>query len=122
MLFHNEAGRRLSRVEFRYDDTGHLVEEAQINEQDALPAEMLASLNPMQMSAIRASFNGSPRTHRYDGKGRRIETRTRMGPFMSETKTMAYNDYGRRNSGSLRGGVPRVFLRRRGPAFRFADS
>jgi hypothetical protein len=98
VIFHDTAGRQVSRVEFRYDESGHMVQEAQTNADEALPPEMLASLNQAQLEAVRELFGagGKPilRTHRYDGQGRRAETRSRIGPLGGDTKTVTYNDHG----------------------------
>jgi YD repeat-containing protein len=97
LLFHDKTGRQLSRVEFRYDGDGHLVEEAQTNTEEVLPPEMLASLNQAQFETVRALFGASGEpircTHRYDREGRRTETRSQFGQLGSDIKRMVYNDY-----------------------------
>jgi hypothetical protein len=95
--FHDRAGRLLSRVEFRYDQDGNLIEEAQMNLAERLPPEILASLNQAQLEAVRALLGGGEpirRIHRYDEQGRRAETRSRMGLLGEDKKTVAYNDHG----------------------------
>jgi YD repeat-containing protein len=96
VLFHDTAGRQLSRVEFRYDEAGHMVEETETNSEDALPPEMLAALNQAQLQTVRTLFSagGKPvqRTHRYDGQGRRVETRSGIGPLGGDCKIVTYND------------------------------
>jgi hypothetical protein len=98
LLFCDAAGRPLSRVEFRYDDVGNLIEEAQTNLTEALPSEMLKSLNQAQLEAVRALLGAAGqatrRIHSYDEHGRRVETRWRMGLLAGERKTVAYNDRG----------------------------
>ena len=98
LLFYDEAGRLLSRVEFRYDRDGNLVEEAQTNAAEIIPSELLTSLNQAQLETVRALFGvaGEPmrRMHRYNVQGCRAETRSRMGPLGGDRKTMAYNDHG----------------------------
>ena len=98
LLFRDLAGRELSRVEFRYDDAGQLMEEAQTNSDEVLPPELLASLNPAQLQTVRGFFGvgGEPirRTHVYDEQGRRVETRSNMGPLGFDRKTVSYNEYG----------------------------
>lgn len=98
MLFHNTGGRQLSRLEFRYDNAGRLIEEVQINNEDALPPDILASLNQAQLETVRALFGvggaATRRAHRYDAQGRRAETRSRIGRIGGDNKTMAYNDHG----------------------------
>jgi hypothetical protein len=98
VLFYDKAGRQVSRVEFWYDEVGHLVEESQTNAEEALPPEMLASLNPAQLATVRALFGagGEPirRMHRYDGQSRRIETRSSIGPLGGDSRWVTYNDRG----------------------------
>ena len=94
LLFHDVQGRLLSRVEFRYDEAGHLVEEAQTKADDAMPPEMLAQLNAAQLEALRTLFGAARQLHRYDKQGCRIETRSQLGPLGGHRKTMAYNDHG----------------------------
>src|SRR5579871_263802 len=98
LSFRDLAGRELSRVEFLYDDAGHLIEEAQTSSEDVLPSEMLASLNPAQLQTVRGfvGAGGEPlrRTHVYDEQGRRVETRSIMGPLGFDRKTVVYNEHG----------------------------
>jgi hypothetical protein len=98
LSFYDGAGRPLSHVEFGYDREGNLVEEAQTHVAETLPPEMLASLNQAQLQTVRGLLGaaGEPmrRMHRYNEQGRRVETRSRMGPFGGDSKTMAYNDQG----------------------------
>jgi hypothetical protein len=56
--FCDAAGRLLSRVEFRYDADGHLIEEAQTSTAEMLPPGMLASLNPAQLETVHAVRRG----------------------------------------------------------------
>lgn len=98
LSFRNLTGRELSRVEFRYDDGGRLVEEARTNSEEVLPPEMLAALNPAQLQTVRGFFGagGDPnrRTHAYDERGRRVETRSLRGPLGFDRKTVTYNEQG----------------------------
>ena len=97
LLFHDEAGRLLSRVEFRYDPWGNLIEEAQTKQAETLPPEMLAELNPEQRKTLYALFGVDEplrRLHRYDERGRRVETRWDMGPLGGDCQTMTYNEAG----------------------------
>jgi YD repeat-containing protein len=98
LSFRNLAGRELSRVEFRYDDAGHLMEEAKTSSEEVLPPEILASLNPAQLQTVRAFFGAGEepirRTYAYDDQGRRVETRSNIGPLGSDRKTVTYNEYG----------------------------
>ena len=98
LLFRDLAGRELGRVEFRYDDAGRLMEEAQTRSEEVLPPEMLASLNPAQLHTVRGFFGGGGdsirRTHAYDEQGRRVETRSNIGPLGFDRKTVTYNEHG----------------------------
>jgi YD repeat-containing protein len=98
LLFRDLAGRELSRVEFRYDDAGQLMEEAQTRSEDVLPPEMLASLNPAQLQTLRGLFGAGGesirRTHAYDEQGRRVETRSNIGTLGFDRKTVTYNKHG----------------------------
>ena len=96
--FLDPAGRLVSRVDLRYDDAGHLVEEAQTHFAELLPPEMLASFNEAQCEAVRALFGGGGKfgrsTHQYDDQGRRVETRRGMGMLGNDVKRTAYNEWG----------------------------
>jgi len=98
LLFYDGAARLLSRVEFGYDREGNLVEEVQTPVAETLPPEMLTSLNLAQLQTVRAlpGAAGEPmrRMHRYNEQGRRVKTRSRMGPLGGNSKTVAYNDHG----------------------------
>lgn len=98
VLFLDAEGRPLSRVDLRYDQAGHLVEEAQTHSTEVLPPEILASSNEAQRETLRALFGGGgkfvQRTHRYNDDGRRVETRCGMGPLGGDVKKMAYNEHG----------------------------
>lgn len=97
LLFHDVAGRLLSRVEFRYDEGGHLVEEAQSRAEETLPPELLANLNAEQLATVRTLFGAAQpmrQIHRYDEHGRRSETRSQLGPLGKNRKTVVYNDHG----------------------------
>ena len=63
LLFHDSAGRVLSRVEFVYDEAGNLLEE-------------MLTKHPAQSAALVALLGADPvrRLYRYDAQGRRIET------------------------------------------------
>jgi YD repeat-containing protein len=97
LLFRDLAGRD-GRVEFRYDDVGQLMEEVQTRSEEVLPPEILASVNPAQLQTVRGSFGagGDPirRTHAYDEQGRRVETRSNIGPLRFDRKTVTYNEHG----------------------------
>jgi hypothetical protein len=98
LLFHDATGRLLSRVEFSYGADANLIQEAQTNSADILPQEVLTIVNPAQLETVRAMLGaaGEPirRIHRYDGSGRRVETRSRMGLLGGDIKAVAYNEHG----------------------------
>ena len=98
LVFRDVAGRELSRVEFRYDGAGQLLEEAQTSSEEILPPELIASLNPAQLETLRGLFGAGGdairRTHAYDGQGRRVETRSDIGPLGFDRKTVTYNQHG----------------------------
>jgi YD repeat-containing protein len=99
LLFRDAASHALSRVEFVYDETGHLLEEAQTIIADVLPPGMLGGMNEAQLEAMRALLGAgggfTRRLHRYDVQGHRIETRSSLfGPLGQDRKTMAYNSHG----------------------------
>ena len=97
LLFRDPAGHELSRVEFRYDDAGRLVEEAQTNSEEVLPPEMLAALNPAQWQTVRGFFGAGGesirRTPAYDEQGRRVESRSNIGPLGFDRKTVTFNEH-----------------------------
>lgn len=98
IAFHDAAGGLLSSVDFSYDSNGRLIEEAQTNVAEVLPAEMRASMNEKQMATVLAMFGaaGEPlrRIHRYDEQGRRCETISRPGIIGENRRTMAFNEHG----------------------------
>ena len=98
LTFHDAAGQPLNRVEFVYDEAGHLVEEAQTRVADIFPPEIVTRMNPAQLATMRALVGGGSETsrilHQYDARGRRIETRSSMWSLGQNRKTMAYNDHG----------------------------
>jgi hypothetical protein len=88
LLFHDAAGGVLSQVLLTYDAAGRLVEESQ-----TLPVSMA----PDHLEMLRAVFADGEmvrRSHTYDERGRRVETRTTMGPLSSDCRTVAYNELG----------------------------
>ena len=90
-LFHDSGGELVTRIDFRYDERGNLVEE--ICTQQKLPSEMVAQFNPEQLEAVRMMFIFHQR-HRYDERDRRIETSSQMAPNELDQQTFAYNDHG----------------------------
>jgi hypothetical protein len=98
LTFRDLTGRELSRVDFGYDDGGRLVEEAQTNSEEVLPPEMLTALNTAQLQTVRGFFGAGGesirRTHAYDEQGRRIETRSNIGPLGFDRKMVIFNEYG----------------------------
>jgi|tagenome__1003787_1003787.scaffolds.fasta_scaffold20864264_2 YD repeat-containing protein len=96
-LLLDAGGGTLGRVEFRYDDAGHLVEET-FSRDDPL-AGMADAMNPAEANALRALLGGeggvSRRLYTYDANGRRIGTVSSLcGPLGRERRTMAYNQRG----------------------------
>jgi hypothetical protein len=95
--FYDEAGRLLSRVEFKYDRDANLVEEAQTKSGEMFSGTF-AGMNEAQLETVRALLGagGEPitRMHRYDELGRRVETRSRIDPLSEDKTTRAYNDHG----------------------------
>jgi YD repeat-containing protein len=96
-LLLDSGGGTLGRVEFRYDDAGHLAEET-FSRDDPL-AGMADGMNPAEANALRALLGGkggvSRRLHTYDANGRRIGTVSSLcGPLGRERRTMAYNERG----------------------------
>lgn len=98
LLFHDATGRQLSRVELRYDEAGHLMEEVQTHSEEVLPPEMLASLSQAQLETVRGIFGVGRgfvrRTHAYNQQGLRVESCSHMGQLAVNRKTMAYNEHG----------------------------
>jgi YD repeat-containing protein len=92
-VLQDSNGRLLCRVEFTYDDAGRLVSEQLTSLADMPPAEHLAKMTPAAAAAARV-LASTTRHHRYDDRGRRIETRTSMfGPLGLSWQTMAYNEH-----------------------------
>lgn len=98
LLFRDATGELLSRVDFVYDAAGNLVEEAQSNSERVLPAEMLGQFNPDQLRAVRSLFGAGEepnrRTHKYDERGCRIESCSRLGGLAVDRTTSSYNEHG----------------------------
>ena len=97
LFFHDKDGRTLSRVEFIYDEMGHLVEEAQTMVTEAFPPEALSGMSSAELEAVRGLFDAglARRLHRYDAQGHRVETHSSMfGALGRDSKTMSYNDHG----------------------------
>jgi YD repeat-containing protein len=96
LLFHDAAGVLLSRVVFRYDESGNLTEETQTHLVSLFP-DFQDKLPPAQLEIVRDLLSGptSRRVHRYDALGRRIETLSSMfGSLGSGRETLDYNQYG----------------------------
>ena len=98
LAFQDSADRLLSRVDFIYDPRGNLIEEAQTNSPDVLPAGLFASFNPAQQKTVRAMMGADlepvRRVHDYDDEGRRVETRWNFSILGTHRKTMTYNQHG----------------------------
>ena len=90
-LFHDSNEELVSRIDFRYDDRGNLLEE--VCSWQKLPPEMIADISPEQMEAMRMLFTFS-RKHRYDEQGRKIETLSNMAAKDFDLETFAYNEHG----------------------------
>jgi len=100
LLFLDDGGRTIARVEFVYDAAGRLVEESH-TQLELLPPEMTAATKPAERNALRTLLGGeggvSRRLHTYDASGRRVETvSSAFGPLGRERQTMAYNEHGDR--------------------------
>jgi YD repeat-containing protein len=97
LVFHNASGQLLSRVECVYDANGNLVEELETRSAEALPPDLFAQMNPAQTAMINKVLGagGEPtrHTHRYDERGRQIETRHSIPPLSVVRKTIAYNQH-----------------------------
>ena len=99
LLFLDDDGGTLGRVEFLYDAAGYLVEEA-FTREDPL-AGMADGISPAEANALRALLGGegavSRRQHAYDTNGRRVETVSSLfGLLGRERQTLAYNEHGDR--------------------------
>jgi len=90
-LFHDSSGELITRVDFRHDERGNLVEE--VCSLQKLPPEMIVNISSEQLEALRMLF-GSRRYHRYDEHDRRIETSSNMAPQDIDLSTFVYNDHG----------------------------
>ncbi|HET9834230.1 MAG TPA: hypothetical protein VFP91_21045, partial [Vicinamibacterales bacterium] len=76
LIFRDGTQGELSRVEFVYDEAGHLVEETQRRSEDLAIEVFVRTL------------------HRYDTSGRRVERRSFFPPLASESTTFVYNEHG----------------------------
>ena len=76
-LFHDSGGELITRIDFRHDEHGNLIEE--VCGQQKLPPEMIVDISPEQLEAIRMLFTFR-RHHRYDEQDRRIETSSNIFP------------------------------------------
>jgi YD repeat-containing protein len=96
LLFLDKDAQTLSRVAFRYNETGHLVEAAQTMVTGVFPPHLLAEMSPADLEAVRAICEStSRRVFRYDARGRRIETQSSLfGTLGRDSKTTTYNDFG----------------------------
>lgn len=91
MLFHDAAGLPLSRVEFRHDDIGNLIEEEQIREGLEPFPEMLTHLNPAQPRC-------GPRAVRKSEAAPSLRRTRRPGGRVSESE---HQEYGIGDNGEL---------------------
>jgi YD repeat-containing protein len=95
-LFHDADGALVSRVDFRYDNAGNLIEETQTRTTWPFP-ELLSKLTPKQSEIIQSVLSGPIKQcrHRYNALGQRIETlRSTFGSLASDRVTMQYNPHG----------------------------
>jgi YD repeat-containing protein len=90
-LFHDSSGEVITRIDFRHDERGNLVEE--VCSQQKLPPEMIVDISPEQLEAVRMLFTFR-RHHRYDEQDRRIETSSNIFPKDIDLETFAYNGHG----------------------------
>jgi hypothetical protein len=97
LVFHNASGQPLTRVECVYDANGSLVEELETRSAEALRPDLFAQMNPAQTAVINKILGagGEPirHTHRYDERGRQIETRHSIPPLSVVRKATAYNEH-----------------------------
>jgi hypothetical protein len=97
VLFYDAGDRLLSRVALSYDVDGNLIEELQAREPHVF-ADLFASVPDAERDAVRAVVQSIAEpvgiTHRYDQRGRRVETRMRFGLLSEEVKTRTYNEIG----------------------------
>jgi len=93
-------GNLLSRITLTYDDEGRLIEETQTRVPErALPQEILTQIPEEEAAALNTFLQlvatASSQRHRYDARGRRVETTSSMfGPMGQDRRTMAYNVHG----------------------------
>jgi len=90
-LFHDDNGELVTRLDFRYDDRGNLVEE--ICALQKLSSEIMKEVSPDHLDAFRKIFT-IRRSHRYDEHDRKIETSTTMAADDWNRDTFEYNEYG----------------------------
>ena len=98
VLFHDAAGVLLSRIDFRYDEAGNLVEEAQSRLAFPFAAETESQMSAAQLETIRAMFGGGGhplrQLHRYDAVGNRIESISELGLLGQYRRLSTYNSHG----------------------------
>jgi hypothetical protein len=96
LLFHDANGALVSQVDFSYDESGNLIEEAQTLMVSPFP-DLEEKLPLEQLEALRSLLSGylSQRLHRYDALGHRIETlSSTFGSIGKRRETIEYNPYG----------------------------
>jgi hypothetical protein len=100
MIFRDAEGGLLGRVDFVYDEAGHLVEESQRYSEQVLPAETMRELTPEQQGQLRQLFGAreepNGRVHRYDERGYRVETISRLGGRVLHRQAFVCNEHGDR--------------------------
>jgi YD repeat-containing protein len=89
-LFHDSGGELITRIDFRHDELGNLVEE--VCSPQRLPHGMLGQTSPELVEAARMLFT-LQRHHRYDAQARRVET-SLTAAAGGDSETFTYNDHG----------------------------
>jgi hypothetical protein len=93
LVFYDINDSQLSKVNIVYDDAGLVVEESQLILPGTSPANV-KPLEPLKAPAL-ATSNAKllERSHRYDARGRRVESKSFMFGQLFERKLVAYNEY-----------------------------
>ncbi len=93
LLFQDQSGGLLSRVDFQYDLDGNLIEETQ-TDSAAIPSGLTQEATAAHLEAVRALIGPIHKVHTYDQQGHRVHTRIRIGQLSNETTSRTYNDHG----------------------------
>jgi hypothetical protein len=94
LLFQDQSGGLLSRVDFQYDLDGNLIEETQTDSAAAIPSGLKQEATAAHLEAVRSLIGPIQQLHTYNQQGRRVHTRLRMGQLSDETTSRTYNNYG----------------------------